>query len=109
MMTKNVLLKNDVVLIHIEKQPAFFARVETITPDSKRGWWQVSLLILQLPLVTVTWTIDDDQLCGASFTMGGTEVQIARVDSHQESSDEMSSSDPRQKGSARILSMTKNA
>ena len=37
----------DIVLIHVEEQPAFFARIEDIAADSKPGWYQVRLLILK--------------------------------------------------------------
>jgi len=77
---------NDVVLVHIDNKPGFFARVEDINPDIKRGWWQVKLLILAVPLQTVTWIIDNDQVRGADFTMQGRPIRIERIEPVQESS-----------------------
>lgn len=73
------IVPQDLVLVHIDHTPAFFARVEDINPDIKRNWWQVTLFILALPMKIVTWTIDDDQIRGAEFTMGGTSVLIEKV------------------------------
>ncbi|MBN1153462.1 hypothetical protein JXB12_00930 [candidate division KSB1 bacterium] len=106
-MPVSALIVNDVVLVYIEKQPAFFARVEKISPDSKKGWWQITFLILHLPLRTVTWILDDDQIRGLAFTMGGAEVQIYRVEPQLSPAD-TAHHEAGQKGSARILSMDKN-
>ena len=75
----NALIENDVILVYIENQPTFFARVENIAPDYKKGWWRVKLLILQIPLVVTTWILDNDQIIGADFTMGGTSMRIEKV------------------------------
>ena len=40
---------NDLVLVHLDRHPAFYARINDITPDVKRGWYQVELLVLSLP------------------------------------------------------------
>lgn len=69
----------DVVLVNINSQPAFFARVETIEPDVKPEWWQVSLLVLQVPVKTVTWILRPGYIEGDEFTMGGTPVTIEKV------------------------------
>ncbi len=37
---------NDLVLVHIENKPAFFARINEINPDVKKSWYQVELLVL---------------------------------------------------------------
>jgi len=71
--------ENDVVLIYIENNPAFFARVEKIIADKKPGWWQMTLLVLQIPLITLTWILDNEQIRGADFTMKGTPVRIEKV------------------------------
>lgn len=73
------ILENDVVLIYTENKPAFFARIENITNDVKKGWWRVRLLILQVPLMLTTWILDNEQIRGADFTMGGTPVRIEKV------------------------------
>jgi len=71
--------EGDLVLVHVEDSPAFFARIECISPDVKPNWYQVSLLVLQVPLVEVTWILKEDYIKGASFTMGGKRVVIERV------------------------------
>jgi len=73
------ILENDVVLVYIENKPAFFARIENFTTDVKKGWWRVRLLILQVPLMVTTWILDNEQICGADFTMGGTPIRIEKV------------------------------
>lgn len=66
----------DLVLVHFDGQPAFFARIEAIDPDVKRDWFQVRLLMLQVPLKTVTWILRAEYVDGAEFTMGGHPVRI---------------------------------
>ncbi len=73
------ILENDVILIYIQDKPAFFARIENITTDIKKGWWRIRLLILQVPLMITTWILDDEQIRGAHFTMGGTPIRIEKV------------------------------
>ena len=70
---------NDLVLIHVDSKPGFYARVEEICPDVKPGWWQVRLLVLTFPLQIFTWILDDFQIEGAAFTMGGTPLRLEDV------------------------------
>ena len=70
---------HDLVLVHIENKPGFYARIEDITPDIKPGWWQVKLLALSFPLQVFTWILDGSQIDGTPFTMGGTPVRIEKV------------------------------
>jgi hypothetical protein len=70
---------NDLVLVHVDNKPGFFARVEDISPDVKPGWWQVKLLVLTLPLQVYTWILDESQVGGAPFTMGGTPIMLEKV------------------------------
>lgn len=70
---------HDLVLVHIDNKPGFFARIEEISPDVKPGWWQVRLLVLTIPLQVYTWTLDESQINGAPFTMGGTPVIMEKV------------------------------
>lgn len=70
---------NDIVLVHVDKKPGFYARIEDIAPDVKPGWWQVKLLVLTFPLQVFTWILDEFQLEGAPFTMGGTPLQLEEV------------------------------
>ena len=76
---KKALVEQDVILVYIDNNPAFFARVENIIPDVKRGWWRIKLLILHLPLVVTSWILDEEQIRGADFTMGGTQIRIEKV------------------------------
>ncbi|HUT71067.1 MAG TPA: hypothetical protein VMW89_10355 [Desulfatiglandales bacterium] len=79
----------DVVLIHLKEEPSFFARIDSIEPDVKRDWFRVELLILAVPLTTVTWILREEYINGAPFTMEGNPVRIDRVkpldaDSHEQ-------------------------
>lgn len=105
--------KGEVILVYIQNEPAFFARVEEVRSDVKRGWWQLTFLILSIPLKKMTWILDDDQVRGAEFTMGGTPVRIERVVEPKEtiqpqtSSSQESAPEKKQdkEGGARILSL----
>jgi hypothetical protein len=70
---------NDIVLIHMEGSPLAFARIESIDPDHKRGWFHVKLLLLQIPLQVVTWILRDVYIDGEIFTMGGKEMHLEKV------------------------------
>lgn len=70
---------NDVVLIHVDNKPGFYARIEEINPDVKPGWWQVRLLVFTFPLQVFTWILDEYQIDGADFTMGGTPIRLEPV------------------------------
>jgi hypothetical protein len=70
---------NDIVLIHVDSKPGFYARIEEIEPDVKPGWWQVKLLVLTFPLQVFTWILDEFQLEGAPFTMGGTPLRLEDI------------------------------
>lgn len=69
----------DIVLVHVDNKPGFYARIEGISPDVKPGWWQVKLLVLTFPLQVFTWILDEFQLEGAPFTMGGTPLRLEEV------------------------------
>lgn len=70
---------NDLVLVHIDNKPAFYARIEDISADAKAGWWQVKLLVLTHPCQIYTWILEESQINGAQFTMGGTPVMLEKV------------------------------
>ncbi|MFP3871090.1 MAG: hypothetical protein ACLFVT_09465 [Syntrophobacteria bacterium] len=72
-------VEGEVVLVHVEDKPAFFARIESIDPDVKPDWYRVGLLILQVPLVQVVWILKQEYIQGASFTMGGKKVMMEPV------------------------------
>jgi len=71
--------ENDVVLIYFEDQPLAFARIEDISPDIKKDWYHVKLLLLQMPLQVVTWILRDTYIDGAEFTMGGKRLRLEKV------------------------------
>ena len=69
----------EIVLIYFHDKPTVFARVESITREGKKGWWQTTFLALTMPLKKMEWILDDDQMRGSPFTMGGHPVRIERV------------------------------
>lgn len=72
--------EGDVVLIHYQDKPAAYARIETIEPDVKKDWYQVTLLLLTIPAQTVTWILREEYINGTPFTMGGQPVRLGRVE-----------------------------
>jgi hypothetical protein len=63
----------------MDNNPAFFAKVEEIESDVKPGWYQVKLLVLQVPLLVVTWILRETYYNGDEFTMGGRPMRIEKV------------------------------
>ena len=72
--------EGEVVLIYYQDQPAVFARIESIEPDIKRGWYHVTLLLLSIPSQIVTWILRDSYIDGAPFTMDGTTMRLQEVE-----------------------------
>ena len=70
---------NDVVLIYLENSPVSFARVESIQPDQKKDWFQITLLLLQIPLQEATWILKDDYINGEEFQMNGKKMRLETV------------------------------
>ena len=66
----------DVVLIYNEEKPAFFARIDSIKPDIKKGWFVVQFLALTLPLHSFSWILREEYINGMPFTMDGKPVKI---------------------------------
>lgn len=71
--------ENDIVLIYFEDQPISFARIEDISPDVKKDWYHVKLLLLQVPLQVVTWILRDIYINGVEFTMEGKKIRLEKV------------------------------
>jgi len=71
--------EGDIVLINYEDKPALFARIESIDPDVKRDWFQVTLLLLTIPTQTVTWILRREYIDGDPFTMGGKPMKLEEV------------------------------
>lgn len=104
--------EQELVLIHIEEQPAFYARVEKISADFKAKWWRVKFLMLTIPPNVTTWIIDDEQIRGADFTMGGTPIRIGKVEVPEEiepEEEKEESAKPKETKTkqARVLSLNK--
>lgn len=72
-------IENDIVLIYLEDSPIFFARVESIWPDVKRDWFNIELLVLQVPLKVIIWTLKDDYINGGTFYMDGKAMRMEVV------------------------------
>jgi len=71
--------ENDVVLIYYEDQPITFARIENISPDIKKDWYNVKLLMLHVPLQVTTWILRDIYINGQEFTMDGKKMRLEQV------------------------------
>jgi len=71
--------ENDIVLIYFEDQPISFARIEDISPDIKKDWYHVKLLLLQFPLQVVNWILRDIYINGHEFTMEGKKIRLEKV------------------------------
>ncbi len=100
-MGREIMTKiGDVVLVYMDNSPAFFARVEEVTDDAKPGWFHVKLLVLQIPLLVVTWILREPYYNGEEFTMGGRPMRIEKVvaptevDIEQEQQDKKNLSKP---------------
>jgi len=108
------IVKGDIVLIHIDEKPAFYGRVENISPDMKPKWWQAKLVFFTVPYQITTWILDDEQIRGADFTMGGTPIRIEKIVIPQDEDhdgnvrdDEEEETTSDQKRKASVLSMHK--
>ncbi len=73
--------EGDVVLVHYQDKPTVFARIESIEADIKKDWYHVTLLLLTLPMQTVTWILREAYINGEGFTMGGVPMRLEPVES----------------------------
>ena len=69
----------DLLLIHHNHKPVAYARVEEITADVKQDWWQITLMLLQVPAKRVTWILRSEYIDGDQFTMGGEPMRMEPV------------------------------
>jgi hypothetical protein len=101
--------ENDLVLIYYEDKPLSFARIEGIEPDHKPNWYHVKLLLLQVPVQTVTWILRDAYIEGAEFTMNGKRMRLEKVDRPEPAAAEQDPADsrkpPRDPGNAKVISL----
>jgi len=98
--------ENDVVLLHFEDQPVSFARIEDISPDIKKDWYHVKLLLLQIPLQVVTWILRDIYIGGREFTMEGKKIRLEKVICPEETEPvEMKKEIPEKPGKQKVISL----
>jgi hypothetical protein len=69
------------VLIHYQDKPTVYARIEAVDPDVKRGWFQVTFLLLTIPPKNVTWILRTEYIQGTPFTMGGQPMRLEMIPS----------------------------
>ncbi len=68
---------DDVVLIHVREKPAFYAQVEAIEPDVKRGWHRLTLRSF---LGKLEWILEDVHIfLGQTWTFGGIPHRMERI------------------------------
>ena len=61
--------EGDIVLIYYQDKPTLYARIEAIEFDIKKDWYQVTLLLLSIPIQMVTWILREEYINGTVFTM----------------------------------------
>jgi len=71
--------ENDIVLIYCEDEPLTYAKIEEIFPDVKVDWYHVKMLILQIPLQVITWTLRNAYIEGDEFTIRGKKFRMEAV------------------------------
>jgi len=71
--------EGDIVLIYYQDKPTVYARVEAIEFDIKKDWYRVTLLLLSIPIQTVTWILREEYINGTVFTMGGNPMKIEEI------------------------------
>ena len=78
---ENIMNKEgDVVLIHYQNKPTIYARIDSIEPDIKKDWYQVTFLLLSIPSQQVTWILREEYFNGESFSMSGVPMLITCVE-----------------------------
>lgn len=98
--------ENDVVLIYFENQPISFARIEAISPDMKKDWYHVKLLLFQMPLQVVTWILRDIYISGQEFTMEGKKIRLEKVVCPKETEPvEKEKATPGKPGNQKVISL----
>lgn len=69
----------DIVLVHFEEAPVFYARIADIDQDVKPGWFRVRLQALTVPVQDITWILREEYINGGGFTMGGKAVRLEKL------------------------------
>ena len=109
MSAQKAFVEGEVILVYMENQPTFFARIEKIEPDVKKGWWRVTFLILTIPLTAATWIIDSEQIRGADFTISGIPIRMEKVTAPESDQPDLASQDQEtehEQSQAKIISLT---
>lgn len=83
----------DIVLVYQDDSPVFFARIEDICADRKPDWYQVKLLVLQVPVVETVWILRETYINGERFTMNGTATRLEQVRGASQPKESLSSPD----------------
>jgi len=96
---------NDLVLVYLDQKPSFYARINDINPDVKRGWYQVELLVLTLPPQTLVWILEEAHLKGEEFTMGGRPMKLLEIP--PKSSPQPEPPTPEDKGKGKVISLVR--
>lgn len=110
----------DIVLIYMEDDPVSFARIEDIVPDRKKDWYQIRLLMLQIPLQVITWILKAEYINGDVFSMNGKSMRLEKVEApvvpvehddlpetSPEKDKDLESDDPSGKNGGKIISFSK--
>ena len=83
--------KHDVVLIHKESKPWMFARIEDIVSGGTNpagNWWEVSFTGFSAPLQKFKWTLDDNHIQEAPFSLDGIQYCLEVIPTDQPASRE---------------------
>jgi hypothetical protein len=70
----------DVVIVYCEEEPAFLARIEDVSADRRKDWYQVQFLVLEIPLSEILWILRAEYLDGETFTMNGRDMRIEVIE-----------------------------
>ena len=76
----------DIILIKVgkDKQHGFYARVNDLIADYKKGWWKLKFSpLVQTPdfkMIELEWKLDEDQIRGEEFTVDQVPHQIFGVE-----------------------------
>ena len=73
-------LEGDLVLIYYKDEPGVYARIERITADTKKDWYQVTLILLTIPHQVITWILREEYINGEIFTMGGNSMRMEKIE-----------------------------
>ncbi|NLA74090.1 MAG: hypothetical protein GX846_01195 [Deltaproteobacteria bacterium] len=73
-------LEGDIVLVYFKDDPGVYARIERIEPDIKKGWYQVTLMLLTIPYQVITWILREEYINGQGFTMGGNSMRLEKIE-----------------------------